>query len=69
MNERDLKPVEPLLRVAPTAKVKDIWPYHEPFYRQPGKNRQKKKSGEAKNLKNKAHPTPEHLGEKVDFDV
>ena len=67
MNERDLKPVEALLRVAPTGRVRDIWPYHEPFYRQPAKKRAKPKAVES--LKNKAHPTPDHIGEKIDFDV
>lgn len=69
MNERDIRPVEALLRVSPTGKVKDIWPYPEPFYRQAGKKRQKEKSDEVKKMKNKAHQTPEHLGEKVDFEV
>ncbi len=72
MEERDLKPVEALLRVAPAGKVKDIWPHHGPFYRPKSKEKpsaRRKAETEAKKPVNKAHPTPEHVGEKIDFDV
>lgn len=70
MDERDIKPVERLLRVAPTGKVKDIWPYHTPFYRNRKEEPQKRKPApRAEQDANKAHPTPEHIGEKIDFNV